>query len=63
MQGQARPPSVALGIKLHHGPHWRLPFLAKTRPRGQQSMKPNYRAFCALTRELLGSDLALKEIT
>ncbi|CAO0821122.1 hypothetical protein DFAR_2120011 [Desulfarculales bacterium] len=62
MQGQARPSSAALGIQLHHGPHWRIPFLAKIRPGVQQLMKPNYRAFFALTREPSGSNLALKEI-
>ncbi|CAO0822241.1 hypothetical protein DFAR_2910015 [Desulfarculales bacterium] len=62
LQGQARPPSAALGIQLHHGPHWRLPFLTKIRPGGQQRMKPNYRAFFALIREPFGSDLMPKEI-
>ncbi|CAO0823249.1 hypothetical protein DFAR_3600003 [Desulfarculales bacterium] len=61
MRGQTRPPSAALGIQLHHGPHWRLPSLAKTRPRGPQFMKPNYRAFFALAREPFGSDLAPRE--
>ncbi|CAO0822558.1 hypothetical protein DFAR_3170017 [Desulfarculales bacterium] len=62
MQGQAQPPSVALEIQFHHGPHWRLSTLAKIRPGGQQIMKSNYRALFALTREPFGSDLAPKEI-
>ncbi|CAO0820756.1 hypothetical protein DFAR_1860040 [Desulfarculales bacterium] len=62
MQGQARPPSAALGIQLHHGRHWRIPFLAKTRPGGPQLMKPNYRAFFALTRKPFNSALTLKKI-
>ncbi|CAO0819984.1 hypothetical protein DFAR_1260037 [Desulfarculales bacterium] len=58
MQGQAQPPSAALEIQLYHGPHWRLPFLAKIRPEGQQLLQPNYRVFFALTRKPFGSDLA-----
>ncbi|CAO0823090.1 hypothetical protein DFAR_3460069 [Desulfarculales bacterium] len=45
-----------------HGPHWRILFLAKSRPGGQQLMQPNYCALFALAREPFGSDLAPKGI-